>query len=101
MERFEKIATLDNEIEALCVRGELEERGIPFAMRSYYDLAYDGLFQFSGGWGHIEAQAEHRNEILEIIEAVRHRSAQQGDEVDEEDTRNNESGNQNPPRKWA
>ena len=89
MERFEKIATLDNEIEALHVRGELEERGIPFAMRSYYDLAYDGLFQFSGGWGHIEAPPEHRDEILEIIEVVRHRPLQQGEEVDQGDTRNN------------
>jgi hypothetical protein len=82
MERFDKIATLDNEIEALCVRGELEGRGIPFAMRSYYDLAYDGLFQFSGGWGHIEAPVEHRDQILEIIEVIRHRSAQQSNEED-------------------
>jgi hypothetical protein len=88
MERLEKIATLDNQIEALCVRGELEERGIPFVMRSYYDLAYDGLFQFSGGWGHIEARAEHRDEILEIIEMLRHRSAERGDEEDEEDNMN-------------
>jgi hypothetical protein len=84
MEQFQKLAALDNEIEALCVRGELENRGIPFMMRSYHDLAYDGLFQFSGGWGHIEAPVQHRDEILEIVEAVRHQSAQQGGEADEE-----------------
>ena len=89
MERFEKIAVLDNEVEALCVRGELEERGIPFAMRSYHDSAYDGLFQFSGGWGHIEAQVEHCDEILEIIEVLRHRPIQPGEDVDGEDTQNN------------
>jgi hypothetical protein len=73
--KFEKIAPLDNEIEALCLRGQLEERGIPHVIQSKYDLAYNGLFQFSGGWGHVEAPAEHRAEILEIIEAIRHRPA--------------------------
>ncbi len=85
MERFERIAAIENEVEALCVRGALEERGIPFGMRSYHDSAYDGLFQFSRGWGHVEARAEHRDEILKVIEAVRHRPAEHGD--DDEGTR--------------
>ncbi len=38
--QFEKIAAIRNEIEALCLKGELEERRIPHAMQSYYDLAY-------------------------------------------------------------
>jgi len=82
-ERFEKIAAIRNEIEALCLRGELEERGIPHAMQSYYDSAYDGLFQFTGGWGHVEAPAERRDEILEILDAVRRQPAPQDDEADE------------------
>ncbi len=32
MERFEKIATIENGVEALCLRTELEEPGIPHAI---------------------------------------------------------------------
>jgi hypothetical protein len=46
MERFEKIATLENQIEAMCLQGKLEERGIAHLVQSRYDSAYDGLFQF-------------------------------------------------------
>jgi hypothetical protein len=86
MERFEKIAVIDNEIEALCLRSELEERGIPHRIQSYYDLAYDGLFQFSAGWGHVEAQVKRRDEVLGILQEIRLRAAQQGDEVNEQNS---------------
>jgi len=82
MERFEKIATIRNEIESLCLRGELEERGIPHAMQSYYDSAYDGLFQFAVGWGHVEAPLDRKDEILEILDAIRCQSTAQNDEAD-------------------
>lgn len=75
MERFEKIAAVENEIEALYLSGELEKRGIPHEMRSYHDSAYDGLFQFSAGWGHVEAPLSCRDEILGIIEVIRQRYA--------------------------
>jgi hypothetical protein len=83
-ERFKKIAVLRNEIEALCLRGDLEARGVPHMIQSYYDLAYDGLFQATRGWGHVAAPVERADEILEILDAIRERSAQQTDEVDEE-----------------
>jgi hypothetical protein len=82
-ERFEKIAAIRNEIEALCLRAELEERGIPHAMQSYYDSSFDGLFQFSAGWGHVEAPAERRDEILEILDAIRQQPAPQNGDMDE------------------
>jgi hypothetical protein len=82
MERFEKIATIRNEIEAMCLRSELEERSIPHAMQSYHDSAYDGLFQFAGGWGHVEAPLNHRDDILEILDAIRRQSTKQNDEAD-------------------
>jgi len=82
--RFEKIATIGNEIEALCLRGELEERGVPHAIQSYYDSAYDGLFQVSRGWGHVEAPVERTDEILGILHAIREQSAKQSDKVDEQ-----------------
>ena len=79
MERFEKIATIRNEIEAMCLKGELDERGIPHAIQSNYDLAYDGLFQFSSGWGHVEAPSDRRDAILEILAEVRQPNAEEGE----------------------
>jgi hypothetical protein len=80
MERFDKIANIGNEIEALRLRGELEDRGIPHAIYSNYDLAYDGLFQFSSGWGRVEAPLQRRDEILEILDAIRRQSVEQNTE---------------------
>ncbi len=71
MQEFVKIAPLENEIEALRLGSELEERNIPFALRSYHDTAYDGLFQLAAGWGHVEAPAAYREEITEILEVIR------------------------------
>jgi hypothetical protein len=75
MERFETIATIENQVEANCLQGELERRGIPHAIQSHYDSAYDGLFQFSAGWGHVEAPHEYRDKILGILESLRQGSA--------------------------
>jgi len=82
--RFEKIAIIRNEIEALCLRGELEGRGVPHAIQSYYDLAYNGLFQAARGWGHVAAPVERADEILEILDAIREQSAQKNDEADQQ-----------------
>jgi hypothetical protein len=67
---LEKIAVLDNEIQAQLVDDILSSRGIPHIMRSYYDSAYDGIFQTQKGWGVILAPADFRSEILEILEDV-------------------------------
>ena len=76
MQEFEKIATIENEIEALRLESELDERGIPYAVRSYRDTAYDGLFQLSAGWGRLEAPAQSRKEILTILADVRREANQ-------------------------
>jgi hypothetical protein len=70
MSKTEKILYLKNEIEARLLDDVLTERNIPHILRSYHDSAYDGLFQYQSGWGHIEAPAEYRKEILEIYESL-------------------------------
>lgn len=67
MNKYVKIATLENEFQASLLEGVLKEEGIPHRIRSYYDLAYDGLFQNQKGWGHVEAPKEYRDEILSIL----------------------------------
>ena len=70
-DRYIKVATLENEVEARLLDSVLNERGIPHRMRSYYDTAYDGLFQAQKGWGSVSAPATHQDEILEIIADLR------------------------------
>jgi len=74
MERFEKVAILKNEVQARLVDSVLSERGIPHILRSYYDSAYDGLFQGQKGWGHIESPLDFKEEILAIIEDIERQS---------------------------
>jgi hypothetical protein len=70
MEKLEKILVFNNQMEAKLLEEILTEKNIPFLIRSYYDLAYDGLWQVQSGWGHLEAPAEHRLEILEIYKEM-------------------------------
>ncbi len=82
MEKLEKIAVLDNEVQAELVDSVLEERGIPHLMRSYHDSALDGLYQTPKGWGHVEAPPEAKAEILAVIEDVK-RQASANESVEE------------------
>ena len=71
MDDFKKIAVLDDMVQAQMLELLLKEQSIPHLLKTYHDSAYDGLFQEQKGWGHIEAPAEHENEILELLDAVR------------------------------
>jgi hypothetical protein len=75
MDKFEKIAVLDSEVQAELVDSVLEERDIPHLMRSYHDSAYDGIFQTHAGWGQIEAPVAARDEILAVIEDIKRQAA--------------------------
>ena len=71
MEDYIKASTLDNEDEGRLIDSILTERGIPHQMRSYYDTAFDGLYQTQKGWGYVSAPASHEEEIIEIISDLR------------------------------
>ena len=68
MEDFVKIIIFENEVEARHFEAILKERNIPHFIRSYHDLAYDGIFQTQKGWGHLEAPEKYREEIEEICD---------------------------------
>ena len=67
MEDYVKVATLENDIEASLVESILTERQIPHLMRSYYDTAFDGLFQTQKGWGYVSVPRSRAEEVKEII----------------------------------
>ncbi|KPK46356.1 MAG: hypothetical protein AMK74_00545 [Nitrospira bacterium SM23_35] len=70
-EEYKKVATLENEIEARLLDSVLDERNIPHLIISYYDTAYDGLYQTQKGWGYISAPGAYLEKIREIISCLR------------------------------
>jgi hypothetical protein len=66
MEHYKKGATLDNQFEAQLLESVLRERNIPHIMQSYYDTAFDGLYQTQKGWGHVSAPEAY----LQVIDAI-------------------------------
>lgn len=67
-----KAGNIRNEVEAGLVDAVLTERGIPHIMRSYYDSAYDGMFQtMKGTWGFVLAPQENVDEIRLLLEELR------------------------------
>jgi len=81
--KFEKIAVLENVIEAQITGSILQEDGIPHRIRSFHDTAYDGLFQFQFGWGVIYAPAEFRDTILEVLSKIRENPDHSSDRFDD------------------
>lgn len=71
MHEYQKIAVLENEIEASFLEAVLKERAIPCSIRSFHDAAYDGLFQLHKGWGAVYGPVEFKDEILEILKEIR------------------------------
>jgi len=84
MDKVERIVVLRNEVEAQLLAGELAELDIPHLMKSYYDGAFDGVYQFSKGWGHIEAPSEFRDKILEVLAGIRQGSLNIEDDFTED-----------------
>jgi hypothetical protein len=70
MDKTVKILSLNNEFEAKLLDEILNERKIPHIIRTYHDSAYDGLWQNSSGWGHIEAPKEYEEEILQVYKEM-------------------------------
>ncbi len=70
MNRNEKVILLKNEIEANIMESVLKESKIPHIIVSYYDSAYDGIWQLQKGWGHIEAPGKYKDEIIKIYQDI-------------------------------
>jgi hypothetical protein len=67
MEEFIKITSVENEVEAGLLESVLKDQHIPYVLRSYYDSAYDGMYQFQKGWGYVSAPSRYKERILQIV----------------------------------
>jgi hypothetical protein len=71
MDEAVKVAELDNQFEAQILGEILRQQAIPFLLKSYYDSAYDGLFQGQKGWGAVYAAEEQGEEVRMLLAAIR------------------------------
>lgn len=78
MKGYTRIAGLENQFEAQILEAILEEQRIPYLIKSFYDSAYDGLFQRQQGWGAIYAPEEFAAEIIEILTGLRSENENSG-----------------------
>lgn len=70
-EEYKRVAIIENEIEALLVDMVLNQMDVPHILVSYYDTAYDGLFQTQKGWGYVSAPERFRDRVNEVIMEIR------------------------------
>lgn len=71
MDRFVRIATLDDEVQAEALDAVLSGQDIPHLMVCYHDTALDGLFQGARGWGHVEAPEAFKDQVLAVLADLR------------------------------
>jgi hypothetical protein len=57
---------IDNEFEADSFAAILEAEKIPHTVISHFSLAYDGIFQMTMGWGHIEIPEEYEERARQL-----------------------------------
>jgi hypothetical protein len=68
MKNKSKVVILNNQIEAQLIESVLKEKNIPHVIRSYEDLALDGIYQFQQGWGHVETPAQYLEQVKEVYQ---------------------------------
>lgn len=64
---MKKILSLSSEIEAMRIKEILDNHEVPHLIRSFYDSAYDGIFQHQYGWGVLEADESDEERILSLV----------------------------------
>ncbi|MDK9711076.1 DUF2007 domain-containing protein [Acidaminobacter sp.] len=52
---------MNNPFEADLFASMLEAEGIPYTVVDHSSLVFDGLFQMTMGWGHVEVPEEFRD----------------------------------------
>jgi hypothetical protein len=72
METFEKVAFLDTETQARLLDSALSCRAIPHVMVSYRDSVRTAPQR---GWGYVEATERYCDEVLALLEDLKHPSA--------------------------
>ncbi len=60
-----------NAAEAALLGSLLREEGIPHFMKAYSGPAFEGLWTYKDSWGHVDAPAEYRQRIRDLLAEIR------------------------------
>ncbi len=82
-EEYINILIIENQIEALLIEQILNQMDIPHLLVSYYDTAYDGLFQTQKGWGYLSAPERFKKQIIDIVKEIRSKANIQNSNEDD------------------
>ena len=66
MEELIRVVDFKNAIEAELFCNILDDNNIPYHLHSLNDSAYDGIYQFTHGWGFLEAKQEYKEQIVAL-----------------------------------
>ncbi len=70
---------LENEFEADMFCEMLETEQIPHVVVNHHSLAYNGLFQMTLGWGHVDIPDEFRAQAESLMEQYRQHQVEQSE----------------------
>jgi hypothetical protein len=71
MEETIRVCQIEDESEANLICSVLDEKEIPYVLKTMRDSVYDGLYVAQGPWGFIEAPNRYFAQIAEIVTDLR------------------------------
>ena len=71
MDETVRICEVENESEANLICSVLDDKRIPYVLKTMRDSAYDGLYIAQGPWGFLEAPASYSKSIDQIVRDLR------------------------------
>jgi hypothetical protein len=76
---MKKVLVFDHQIEAELMEEILKEEGIAYHIQSYHQAGLNGIFQLEYGWGHLEVEADHKDQVMALYEELKKGIADGGD----------------------
>ncbi len=67
----DELILIRNAAEAALLGSLLREEGIPHFMKVYSGPAFEGLWTYKDSWGHVDAPADYRQRVRELLAEIR------------------------------
>jgi hypothetical protein len=71
MDETIRVCQVEDESEANLICSVLDEKEIPYVLKTMRDSVYDGLYVAQGPWGYIEAPDRYFEQIAQIVTDLR------------------------------
>jgi hypothetical protein len=71
MDETIRVCQVEDESEANLICSVLDEKEIPYVLKTMRDSVYDGIYVAQGPWGFIEAPDKYFEQIDQIVKDIR------------------------------